>query len=131
MKNISILFLIFTLSLMSCFSKTETVIQVVSIEEKEILFNLEDVQLVDVRTVAEYNRGHIVNSQNIDFHSATFEIDIAKLDKNKPVVLYCQKGSRSAKCADKMEKAGFKLIYDLDGGFSEWQHENLDLRLKS
>ncbi|MEJ6792541.1 MAG: rhodanese-like domain-containing protein [Lacinutrix sp.] len=128
MKKSTILFiLIFALGVFSCSKETEGSITVVSIEEMETLIDLENVLLVDVRTPEEHTKGHISNSQNIDFNSPTFNKDIAVLDKEKPVILYCQKGGRSAKCAEKMLKAGFKKIYDLKGGFSEWQHVDLDI----
>jgi len=99
------------------------VVNVVSPEEMKTLLELEDIQLIDVRTAQEYSEGHIDNAQNIDYFSETFEADIAKLDKNKPVIVYCKSGNRSAKCAKKMEEAGFVKIYDLDGGISKWRHE--------
>ena len=87
---------------------------------------------VVVRTKKEYEEAHIVNAQNIDFSSPTFEDDIEKLDKKKPVILYCKGGTRSAKCAKKLKDAGFEKIYDLDGGLSRWQHTNeVDVEVKS
>lgn len=129
-KSTIFLFLVcLTLNIFGCSEQKEGEITLVSTEEMKTLLELEDVQLVDVRTKAEYNLGNLVNSQNIDFNSPTFNDDIAGLDKEKPVILYCKKGGRSAKCAKKMQKAGFKKIYDLKGGFSKWQFEKLDLDL--
>lgn len=107
----------------SCANNTSDKIQVVTSEEMEILLQQDDVQLVDVRTVEEYSSGFISDAQNINFLSETFEVDIQKLDKTKPVLLYCKKGGRSAKCAKKMEDFGFVKIYDLDGGYSKWLAE--------
>jgi rhodanese-related sulfurtransferase len=93
---------------------------------------MEDVQLVDVRTKKEYLQEHIVNAQNIDFSSPTFDEDITKLDKEKPVILYCKGGKRSAKCAKKLQEAGFEKIYDLEGGISKWRHsDKISLEVKS
>ncbi|WP_290697853.1 rhodanese-like domain-containing protein [Lacinutrix sp.] len=128
-KSVTIVVLFMVISMFNCIPKRQQGITVVSTEEKKILLDLDKVQLVDVRTSAEYKAGHIANSQNIDFNSPSFQDDIAALDKEKPVILYCQKGTRSAKCANEMAKAGFKLIYDLEGGFSKWEHINLDLKL--
>jgi len=107
----------------NCINETHGEINMVTPEEMESLLKTETVQLVDVRTPKEYKEGHIEFSQNINFKSPTFINDIKKLDKNKPVLVYCQKGSRSAKCAQRMLKAGFKKIYDLEGGFSKWKHD--------
>ncbi|MCB0398195.1 MAG: rhodanese-like domain-containing protein [Winogradskyella sp.] len=107
-------------------------VKLITAEEMQKILELEDAQLVDVRTEREYEESHILNSQNIDYNSPTFEEDIAKLDKEKPVILYCKGGSRSAKCAKKLEDAGFEKIYDLDGGISKWKHTNkLKLEVKS
>ncbi len=110
---------------LSCSQEVEGDIKVVSIEEMQALIESDNVQFIDVRTPSEYNNGHIASAQNIDFMSPTFEEDIKVLDKEKPVVLYCEKGGRSAKCAEKMKDLGFKKIYDMQGGFSKWKHGGL------
>ncbi len=107
-------------------------VKLVTAEEMQSILELEDVQLVDVRTEREYEKEHIVNSQNIDFNSPTFDEDIAKLDKAKPVILYCKGGTRSAKCAKKLKAAGFEKVYDLDGGISKWRHsDKIKIEVKS
>lgn len=107
-------------------------VKLVTAEEMESILELEDVQLVDVRTPKEHEEIRISNSQNIDFQSPTFDEDIEKLDKEKPVILYCRSGGRSAKCAKKMKDAGFKKIYDLDGGISKWKHsDKIKIEVKS
>ncbi|WP_048330896.1 rhodanese-like domain-containing protein [Bizionia psychrotolerans] len=130
MKNIfgfSLLFILLTFSSCQESSKNNDIIQVVTAEEMQALLDLDDVQLIDVRTPEEYAEGYIDNFQNIDFLSATFEEDILKLDKNKPVILYCRSGGRSAKCAKKMLEAGFVKIYDLQGGISKWEHDGHEI----
>ena len=113
------------LSNCSCKNDTSSEIQVISIEEMQTILKMDEVQLVDVRTPEEFSEGYIKNAQNIDFNSPTFEQDILKLNKDKPVMLYCHSGGRSAKCAQKLKDAGFKKIYDLEGGISKWKHEGL------
>ena len=114
----------------SCSEQMEGEIKKVSPEEMQTLLQLDNVQLVDVRTAEELKSGYIALAQNIDFMSPTFDKDIQTLDKEKPVMLYCQKGGRSAKCAEKMIDLGFKKIYDLQGGFSKWEHDGLPYRKK-
>ncbi|MDU8885355.1 rhodanese-like domain-containing protein [Yeosuana sp. MJ-SS3] len=121
---------LFTASCKKDVKSSEEIITVISPEEMQELLLIDGVQLVDVRTPEEYNDGYIANSQNIDFKSPTFDEDIEKLDKNKPVILYCRSGGRSAKCAQKMKDAGFVKIYDLDGGISKWEHEGFEISLE-
>ncbi|WP_299368180.1 rhodanese-like domain-containing protein [Winogradskyella sp.] len=107
-------------------------VKLVTAEEMQSILEMEDVQLVDVRSEKEYEQEHIVNSQNIDFSSPTFDEDIAKLDKGKPVILYCKGGTRSAKCAKKLKDAGFEKVYDLEGGISKWRHsDKIKIEVKS
>lgn len=102
----------------------QTEIRLVTADEMESILQVEDVQLVDVRSPEEFEEIHLTNAQNIDFNSPTFDDDITRLDKEKPVILYCKGGITSAKCAKKLKDAGFKKIYDLEGGLSKWQHSN-------
>lgn len=48
-----------------------------------------------------------------------------KLDKEKPVYIYCRSGGRSGKAAKQLADEGFTEIYDLDGGILEWNKKNL------
>ena len=87
--------------------------------EFQVLMN-QDVQLIDVRTSEEYSKGFIEEAQNIDYNSTDFANKISKLDKNKPVLLYCAMGGRSSKASKVFKSLGFKKIYDLKGGFLSW-----------
>jgi rhodanese-related sulfurtransferase len=130
MKQLTLtLSLLLVLFLSSCADQSNSEITVVSTEEMETLLKLDDVQLIDVRSEKEHQKGHLALSQNIDFNSPTFDEDIKKLDKLKPVILYCHGGGRSAKCAKKLKDAGFVKIYDLEGGFSKWKHHKVDFNL--
>jgi rhodanese-related sulfurtransferase len=136
MKKLSLIFCFFlAMSLTTSCIETQTDregIKLVTAEEMQSILELEDVQLVDVRTPKEHSEIRIANSQNIDFQSPTFDEDIEKLDKDKPVILYCKSGRRSAKCSRKMKDAGFTKVYDLEGGISKWKHsDKLKIEIKS
>ena len=77
--------------------------------------------LVDVRTEEEFARGALPGAQNISVTSLAFGVDILKLDKDQPVMIYCQKGGRSARAAVIMKTLGFSKIYELEGGYSAWE----------
>lgn len=79
-----------------------------------------DAQLLDVRTPEEYGEGHLKNADNIDYKSADFKDQIAKLDKNKPVFVYCLSGGRSAAAAIVLRENGFREVYDMKGGYLKW-----------
>lgn len=81
--------------------------------------------LLDVRTPQEYSEGHLANAINIDWNGGNFDAEIAKLDKSKPVYVYCLAGSRSASAAAVMRKSGFKQVYEMKGGILKWRAEGL------
>lgn len=79
------------------------------------------VQLLDVRTPAEFKGGHIENAVNVDFFNSTgFLNAVQKLDKEQPIYLYCRSGNRSHKAGEKLDGLGFKKIFDLKGGYLKW-----------
>lgn len=119
-----VLFLVsaFTLSCKELTSE-EGSIKIVTAEELKELSQLEDVQLLDIRTPEEYAEGYIEGYQNIDFLSETFQDDIEKLDKSKPVIMYCRSGGRSGRCSKLMLEKGFTKIYDLEGGITKWESD--------
>ena len=130
MKRFLFFFTVFLASFLTgCKDGSDDQIILVTAEELQSLLELEDVQLVDVRTAKERVDGFIKNSQNIDFNSPTFDEDIQKLDKTKPVILYCETGKSSAKCAEKLKDAGFVQIYDLKGGITQWLFDDYELEL--
>lgn len=88
-------------------------------------------QIVDVRTAEEYESKHIDNAVNVDFNSPTFDADIAKLNKENPVFIYCLSGGRSKAAAEKMKNQGFKKIYELNGGMLKWNASGVDAQTEA
>ncbi len=93
----------------------------VSVEEfKKGLTDLSSIQLIDVRTPEEFAAGAIPGAKNINYYDADFDVQIAKLDKEKPVYIYCRSGGRSGKSYAKLKEMGFTQVYDLKEGFNGW-----------
>ena len=78
------------------------------------------VQVVDVRTAEEYASGHIPAAVNMDVYQPDFAKQIATLDKERTVALYCRSGRRSKSAAEQAVKLGYKVV-ELDGGILSWQ----------
>jgi rhodanese-related sulfurtransferase len=92
------------------------------------LINDSNVQLVDVRTVAEFTEGHIPGSLNIDVKDETgFPLAVDDLlDKQLPVAVYCRSGRRSRNAAELLSKKGYK-VYNLDKGILHWMEEGREI----
>lgn len=92
-------------------------------DEFEKAITADSVQLVDVRTQAEFNEAHISSDKviNIDMKQPDFmQRATEELDKNKTVAVYCRSGRRSAEAAGWLAAKGYKVI-DLKGGILDWQ----------
>ena len=82
---------------------------------------------LDVRTPGEFSEGYIEGAQLIDFQSGNFENEIAALDKSKTYAVYCRSGNRSGQAVKVMREAGFKNLYNLNGGVIDWANAGLPL----
>jgi rhodanese-related sulfurtransferase len=83
------------------------------------------IQLLDVRTPAEYKEGHLRNAILANWNEREeFKKQISLLDKNKPVYAYCRSGARSSAAAAQLKKEGFKEVYNLEGGIIAWKGAN-------
>lgn len=75
-------------------------------------------QLIDVREPQEFKKGHILGARNIPL--TQMKQRLIELRKDKPVYLYCQSGSRSARASQLLHKKGYGDINQLKGGFKKW-----------
>ena len=69
--------------------------------------------VIDVRTVEEYDAGHIDGAERIGIADADFADRIAALDPDEAYVVYCRSGNRSAQAVSVMAGAGLDVV---DGG---------------
>jgi rhodanese-related sulfurtransferase len=89
------------------------------------LINRQDAAVIDVREPQEFRGGHIPNARNIPLGQVAGKVkDLEKL-KDKPVLLSCQTGDRSAQAANTLRQAGFAQVYNLAGGMNAWQQASM------
>lgn len=84
---------------------------------EEMVEDGDDIVIIDVRTPAEYNDGHIIGAVNKPYD----EIDklMNNIPKDKQIVLYCRSGRRSGIAAKTLQGMGYKKILDYKR-FSDW-----------
>ena len=80
-----------------------------------------DYLLLDVRTEAEVKNGKIGGSINIPLQNLSADEVRIQQFKEKPIIIYCESGSRSKKAASKLAKSGAKNLYFLAGGYKLWK----------
>lgn len=127
MKTGSVCFLLFLIAFAGCREKESSGSYALDAEqfEKAITQSSEKV-ILDVRTPEEFNEGHIRNAMLINFNGNNFMNEVAKLDKQIPVYVYCASGVRSEKAASAMRADGFK-VYVLTDGLNEWRNSNKEV----
>ena len=94
------------------------------------LINDRDPLIVDVRTQADFKRGHLLNALNLPLVKLEEQIGQLGKDKARPVLIYCALGSTSVTAAEKLRKNGFTEAYPLKGGINNWQASNLPVTVK-
>ncbi len=91
----------------------------VSYEDAVSLIENKRAVIIDVRTLIEYEEGHINNAINIP----SDDIEIIQeliLSKDTYLILYCRSGKRSRASYDKLVELGYKNVYDL-GSIDNWE----------
>lgn len=71
--------------------------------------------VIDVRTIDEFQEGHMPEAINLDFTSGQLESQLTKLDKSQNYFLYCRSGNRSAKATKLMQDQGFEKVFNVGG----------------
>jgi rhodanese-related sulfurtransferase len=93
--------------------------------EAVLLMNRSNAVVVDVREATEYAQGHIADAKHIPLAQLGERLKELTRYKDKPVLLHCQGGVRSAKACDLLAKQGFTKLYNLQGGINAWQQAKL------
>jgi len=88
--------------------------------------NNPDFIILDVRTSSEYVAEHIRNAVNLDYYSASFTEELAKLDKSKTYLVYCLAGLRSRLASEAMAETGFTTVNNLLGGINAFKEVGQD-----
>ena len=81
----------------------------------------QQVTVIDARAAGQYAEGHIAQAVNLPQES--LRDSLAGLDRNKPVVTYCNKGTTGNAAQNVLLNSGFKEVYNLSGGFKQYEKE--------
>ena len=92
---------------------------------KEMLDKDEEIQLLDVRSQAEFSQGIIKGGEFVPLH--TIPLKINDMDKDKTIVVYCRSGARSAQaCSFIQQNTGIEAI-NLRGGIISWYQSGFEI----
>ncbi|MCD8399299.1 rhodanese-like domain-containing protein [Tenacibaculum finnmarkense genomovar ulcerans] len=114
---IALIFMVFT----SCKSQENNIKNTTVADLQKITQTSKKIQLLDVRTPEECSQGIIKDAIMINIFADDFEeIALKKLDKTKPVYVYCRSGRRSVSASVRLKKRGFD-VYNILGGYIDYQ----------
>ena len=116
--------LFFNISLAGCKtqeSKPASITNVTADEVYKMLSPNKDYFILDVRSKEEFDSGHIEGAYLIPV--SELENRLQELPQDKPIIVYCGSGSRSTSAANILLEKGFKEIFNMTGGITEWQNK--------
>jgi rhodanese-related sulfurtransferase len=77
--------------------------------------------VLDIRTPAEFAKGHLVGATNIDFLARGFSNQLSRLERDRVYLVHCASGRRSRESLKTFESLGFESIIHLEGGMKAWE----------
>ena len=89
-----------------------------------------DLVLLDVRTQAEYDSGHILNAINISHDEILEDPELLAEYKDSQMVVFCRSGVRAGKVIQLLESIGFEDIIDIDGDMLAWSEAGYRMEVK-
>ena len=94
------------------------------------MINHDDAVVLDVRSMAEFKDGHIVNAINISLNGLGNNVKQIEKHRDKPIVTVCRSGSRSGSACAILRKHGFENVKNLRGGMLAWENSSLPVKRK-
>ncbi|MEO6788387.1 MAG: rhodanese-like domain-containing protein, partial [Chthoniobacteraceae bacterium] len=81
-------------------------------------------QIVDARSEEEFEVSHLASARRVDPES-TASAALSALDAERPIVIYCSAGYRGATLARRLQTAGRREVWNLEGGIFAWSNAGL------
>ena len=94
------------------------------------MINDRDPLIVDLRPVADFKKGHLLNAVNVPVQKIEERVSEFGKDRSRPVLVYCALGGSSGEAAAKLRKLGFTEAYPLRGGLNAWIQGSLPVTVK-
>ncbi|MCC9137851.1 rhodanese-like domain-containing protein [Pontibacter silvestris] len=99
-----------------------TVQQIKSADLMKMMQRHEQMLLLDARTLNEHKVSHIPGAYHAEYNKLDLK-EFKAIPKDTPIVVYCSTGSRGERLGEKLQKAGYRNVYNLYGGIFEWVNQ--------
>lgn len=108
--------------------KVSGVTQVDTLEATRLIN--QEALVLDVREDKEFAAGHIPKARHIPLGALSSRLGELEKFKNKPIVVNCRSGQRSARACGILKKHGFEKAVNLAGGIMAWESAHLPVEKK-
>jgi rhodanese-related sulfurtransferase len=92
------------------------------------MINHQDAAVIDVRDKVEFDKGHVLNARNVPLAELEGRLREMEKLKRKPLIVCCDKGSRSGGAVATLRKAGHENAVNLAGGLDAWREAGLPVQ---
>ena len=103
-------------------NRKKTEYKKVTSDEAKKMMETQKVIVVDVRTLEEYNEGHIPNAISVPLETIENKAEAKLKNKDDLILVYCRSGRRSREAALKLIEKGYTNVIDF-GGIQDWNAE--------
>jgi rhodanese-related sulfurtransferase len=98
--------------------------------EAVMLINKQNAMVLDVREADELGQGSIIDSKHIALSILPERLDSLSKDKDKPILVFCKMGNRSAQACKLLLKNSYTNVFGLKGGINAWVNDQLPISKK-
>jgi len=98
--------------------------------EAVMLINKQDALVLDIREANELAQGSIIDSKHVALTALPDKIDELSSDKDKPIIVFCKMGNRSAQACKLLLRNSYTNVSSLKGGITAWINEQLPITKK-
>ena len=118
--TIAVLMLIIAAALSGCSSEGSSIR--ITPEEAMYMMSNQDVIILDVRSLDEFNTGYIPGAVSLPVNEIRYAAIFMIPDVEQTILIYCRSGVRSAEAADILIDMGYRNVFDF-GGILDWTGE--------
>ncbi|MES0326613.1 MAG: rhodanese-like domain-containing protein [Gammaproteobacteria bacterium] len=111
-------------------SRSNQSVHVIPMNAIRLINNNDDALIIDVRTSAEFGKGHIRGARNMPISSLKDKLDSLSQNKDTAILAYCNSGASSSSACRVLSQAGFSNVHNITGGINAWLEAKLPTTTK-
>ena len=111
-------------------SRTNQSAHITPMNAIRLINNNDDALIIDVRTSAEFGKGHIRGARNMPISTLKDKLDSLSQNKDTAILAYCNSGASSGGACRVLSRAGFSNVHNIAGGINAWLEAKLPTTTK-